>query len=389
MSLRRSANCTAFGLLAAIAALTVNSQIAQADNSPVMKAYNLYNQKQYAASADAYESIIRTATPEPRLYYYAALANRGAGRAARARQLFEYIGKNFSSTPEGALSQTALGLSPAAQATATGAASAQAPNAAAPEASASTASSRPARNRVKGAIAFSTEEIAKEGANAIDQSRYPNCWFEASMSALAQLPRGQRLLANMIHYGDGDKYVVRFPGDGKEYIVSEADCEAAGITNRALWASLLECAQIRKFPNNQGAGGAYDDQSRLEVGMGCITGNKAEIMMLNDQTSPSELSSFIGGAVRSGNPIIAGTKGDSQIRDLPELVFGAHAYTIIGIDQSRNMVTVRNPHGAGSRQFHYDEGPSHLKFEQKGDGIFKMSLDLFPKYFHSMARSFI
>jgi len=360
---------------------------ANAADSAVLKAYNLYNQKQYGPSADAYETIIRTASPEPRLYYYAALANKAAGRAARARQLFDYIAKNFGGTQEGLMSQSALGIAPSAGAVAApGLPAATATAVPGPTAAASAGPSLP---RVKGGLAFTPEEIAKEGANAIDQSRYPNCWFEASMSALAQLPRGQRLLANMIHYGQGDKYVVRFPGDGKEYVVSEADCEEAGITNRALWASLLECAQIKKFPNNQGAGGAYDDQSRLEVGMGCITGSKAEILMMNANTSASELSSFIGGAVRSGNPIVAGTYGDSALRDLPDLVIGGHAYTIIGIDQSRNMVTVRNPHGAGSQRFNLADDPNHLKFEQKGDGVFKMNLELIPRYFHSMARSFI
>jgi len=38
---------------------------------------------------------------------------------------------------------------------------------------------------------FTAEDIAHDGAHGIDQSRYPNCWFECSMSALAQLPRGQ------------------------------------------------------------------------------------------------------------------------------------------------------------------------------------------------------
>jgi len=397
MSVKRSGlpRSLAFAVALAVSAgLETNWHTpAAADDSPVLKAYNLYNQKKYGPAADAYEAIIRTATPEPRLYYYAALANQAAGRKARAGQLFSYIATNFGNSQEGQLSRGALGMAstPTAQsATATGsttnAPAAQGTAASGDVATAPSASGTP---RVKGAIAFSTAEIAKEGANAIDQSRYPNCWFEASMSALAQLPRGQRLLSNMIHFGDGDKYVVRFPGDGKEYVVSEADCEQAGITNRAVWASLLECAQIKKFPNNQGAGGTYDDQSRLEVGMGCITGGKAEMLMLSANTSPSELSSFIGGAVRSGNPITAGTWNDARLRDLPDLVIGSHAYTIIGIDQSRNMVTFRNPHGAGSRRFHLADDPNHLKFEQKDDGVFKINLELVPHYFHSMARSFI
>ena len=359
---------------------------AAAPESPVQVAFTLYQLKQYAASADAFEGAIRTATPEPRLYYYAAIANQAAGRAARAKVLFEYIAKNWSTSAEAknaiaALSASGANESPAAATTtvATAKAAAAAP---------ATAAAEKGAKHVKGACAFSPEEIAKQGAHAIDQSRYPNCWFESSMSALAMLPRGQRLLSNMIHYGDGDKYVVRFPGDGVEYIVSKEDADQAGITNKALWASLLECAQIQKFPNNQGAEGAYSDKSRLDVGMGCITGAKAEEVMLAN-TSPSELTSFIGGAIRSQNPIIACTQSERTIGNLPELVFGSHAYTIISIDSAKNMVTMRNPHGAGSRRFFLPGDPQHLKFEQLDDGVFRINMDLLPSYFYSVARSFI
>ncbi len=365
---------------------------AAAPESPIQVAFTLYQLKQYAAAADAFEGAIRTATPEPRLYYYAAIANQAAGRAARAKVLFQYIAKNWSTSAEATNARAALNAlggneSPAAAAAAATTTTATAAATAAAAAPATAAAEKGAKH-VKGACAFSPEEIAKQGAHAIDQSRYPNCWFESSMSALAMLPRGQRLLSNMIHYGEGDKYVVRFPGDGVEYIVSKEDADDAGITNKALWASLLECAQIKKFPNNQGAEGAYSDKSRLDVGMGCITGAKAEEIMLAN-ASPSELTSFIGGAIRSQNPIIACTQSERTIGSLPELVFGSHAYTIISIDSAKNMVTMRNPHGAGSRRFFLPGDPQHLKFEQLDDGVFRINMELLPSYFYSVARSFI
>jgi tetratricopeptide (TPR) repeat protein len=352
-----------------------------APESPIQVAYSLYQLGQYAASADTYEAAFKITRPEPRLYYYAALANQQCGRTARAAQLFQYIVTAFPTAPEAASSRTALGAAKASTAAATLAAV----SSAATQARAAAEQPKP---HAKGARAFTPAEIAKEGANAIDQSQYPNCWFEASMSALAQLPRGQVMLSNMIHYGDGDKYVVRFPGDGVEYLVSVDDAMEAGITNRALWASLLECAQIRKFPNNQGAGGVYDDKSRLDVGMGCVTGGKAEEILVHG-TSPAELSSFIGGALKSQSPIIAGTYPTEMMSQYPRLVVGPHAYTIIGLDPARNMVTLRNPHGAHSQRFTLPSDPQHLQFEQMGDGIFKMNLELFPNYFYSMARSFI
>jgi hypothetical protein len=53
------------------------------------------------------------------------------------------------------------------------------------------------------------------------------------------------------------------------------------------------------------------------------------------------------------------------------------------------MILIRNPHGANSQRFASTTDPGHLEFEQLDDGVFKMSIPLFQKYFHSIARSFI
>jgi hypothetical protein len=367
------------------------------------------------------------------LYYYAALANRGCGRNLRAKQLCEFIIANYPTTQESAYSKT---LFPTASATAqvkdsdlpdslksllppsmqammdttegrlalreamanqdpkaveayklaekqgkiTNATLASARQSMVPRPAfgAKTNSGRP----------FTAEDIARDGAGGIDQSRFPNCWFEASMSALAELPRGQSLMASMIRYGEPGSYVVRFPGDGKEYVVSEKFMDENGIKDKALWASIIECAQVQKFPYNQGAEGADANQSRLEVGLGCITGCKAEVI-LPSTCSTQELSTFIGGAVSSKNPIVCGTFAAYTLSTFPSLVVPQHAYTVIGFDASRNMVTCRNPHGKNARPFSLPSDPNHQEFEQLNDGVFKISLPLFQKYFHSIARSFI
>lgn len=195
-------------------------------------------------------------------------------------------------------------------------------------------------------------------------------------------------MANMIRYGDKGSYVVRFPGDGKEYVVSQEFLEETGIHDKALWASIIECAQVQKFPHNAGAEGAESNQSRLEVGLQCITGCKAEVLMPST-CSAQELSTFIGGAVSSKNPIVAGTFGAGTLAVHPDLVIPQHAYTVIGFDASKNMITIRNPHGANSRRFASTTDPNHQEFEQMSDGVFKMNIPLFQKYFHSIARSFI
>lgn len=235
---------------------------------------------------------------------------------------------------------------------------------------------------------FTSQHIAADGAGGIDQNINPNCWFEASMAALAELPRGQRLIADMIRYGEPGSYIVRFPGDGVEYTITREELDTRGIRDKALWASLIECAQVMKFPDNEGADGEDGSDSRLAVGLGCITGCKAEII-LPRSSGLQELSSFIFGAVSSKNPIIAGTWDDYRLAGLPDLVVSTHAYTIIGYDMGSQMVTIRNPHGKRSQRFSLKTDPNHREFQQLNDGVFKMHISLVQKYFSTICRSFI
>jgi len=361
------------------AAPTANTQITPD------AAWKLYTQRQYAASAAAYETCLSAGHLDARVCYCAALANREAQRAARAKQLFDYLIANFPQSAEAGLAKSALSYlgTPAKPVTSTLSA-AGAPDVPALGGSQITATG--ARPWKKGAFVFTADEIAKDGADGIDQTNAANCWFESSMAALASLPKGQRLIARMITYGDKDQYIVRFPGDGVEYRITEEDIKISGVNNHALWASLLDYAQRKKFPNNQGANGAYSDQSRLEVGLGAITGNKAE-MINPGQSGLDEIGSFIGGAVRSQNPVVAGTSG--RINSGPQPIIEAHAYTVIGMDTSKNMIILRNPHGRKSRKFEVQGDPQHLRFEQLEDGAFKMNLQTFHDSFGSAARSFI
>jgi hypothetical protein len=74
---------------------------------------------------------------------------------------------------------------------------------------------------------------------------------------------------------------------------------------------------------------------------------------------------------------------------LPDLVVGQHAYTVVGFDPAKALITIRNPHGQHARRFSLDSDPQHQQFEQLNDGVFKISLPLFQEYFHQIARSFI
>lgn len=379
------------------------------DETAFKNAWALYGQQKYAASADAFETLIRNSTPNARLYYYAALANRGCNRNARAKQLCEYIVTNFSSTTESTYAQK-LFPTAAKTAAATGAASVsdalpdslkgksvqelmkteegrKAVEAAIAQKEAAAAAAKakvsPMMAKAKGGRpgerVFTLADIVKDGAGGIDQMYYPNCWFESSMSALAMLPRGQKLLADMVRYGPKEgTYVVRFPGDPGEYTIDEEKLEKTGIHNKALWATLIECAQTQKFPDDEGG--------QLYEGLAALTGQKAEYIA-PDHASDQEITSFIEGATKSQNPIVCGTH--HNLSGLPRLAFGGHAYTVLGYEPSNGMIKIRNPHGLNSQRFSLYGDPRHEKFEQLDDGVFRMHISLFRHYFSQVARSFI
>ncbi len=382
------------------------SALGPVDETALRSAWALYNQHKLAASADAFETLIRTSAPNARLYYYAALACRGNNRNARAKQLCQYLIANFPTTTEADYAQKMYPGSGTASNTA--GASDTLPESlrgkniqelmkteegrkavqdaiAKKEAAAASAAAKisPMMAKSKGGRSgervFSTADIAKDGAGGIDQMYYPNCWFESSMSALAMLPRGQKLMAEMIRYGAKEgTFVVRFPGDGKEYTITEEKLEKTGVHDKALWATLIECAQTYKFPDDNGG--------QLHEGLGYLTGRPAEYISPGS-ASDQELSLFIDGAVKSQNPIVCGSQDYTS--GLPHLVVTGHAYTIVGFDAAKGMIKIRNPHGANSERFTLKNDPNHQKFEQLDDGLFKIHVSLFKQYFDQVARSFI
>ncbi|MGD9681342.1 MAG: hypothetical protein AB7W16_09170 [Candidatus Obscuribacterales bacterium] len=465
-------------LAAAVAGLLfagpAGAQSGSGQAATMQSAWALYTKNQFKESAESFEEVLKTSKPNPRLYYYAAMANFRSNKRARARQLCQYIVQHFAGTTEAvhsakmfpelasaAKTSTSEGASSGGTSSSAGTTTASAASASAASGSQElNESNLPAefwaaiptdmKKKIKdpsvqaalrgsfkdyqkkmgvtesdskkgdkkggktktvvastsgmqylpesakfkidntmrrGQYPFTAADIARDGANAIDQNINPNCWFEASMASLAELPRGQRLLASMIRYGGPDTYIVRFPRDGVEYKITEEQMKSQGINDRALWASLIECAQVMKFPNNQGANGATGDESRLAIGLGCITGCKAEILYPGD-AGLGQISSFIAGAVSSKNPIVCSTWDDPRLPS-PQLVVGLHAYTIIGFDPASKLVTIRNPHGKNSDIFSLPSDPRHEKFQMMDNGVFKMHLSIFQKSFYQVCRSFI
>lgn len=400
------------------------------DESALRSAYALYSQQKYAVSADAFELLIRKSTPNARLYYYAALANKGANRTARAKQLCQYVIANFSSTAEARSARGMFddGASALASASASSGSASALPaelngktldelmqteegrkklkevlsrqKTGANASAALTASSLPASSSAPSVSAglppqkvsakslpvkdtqhvFDAASIGEFGADGITQfSYYPPCWFESSMAALAILPRGQQLLAQMIRCSSSDgTCVVRFPNDGVDYTITPKKLDESRVKDKALWASLIHCAMAMKYRGHMTGG--------IEDGLTCLTGKKSE-KIFSANTTEQSLIAFVGDAVKSQQPLVCLAADD--VGTLPELTESDQAYTIIDFDPATKMITVRNPHGDNSRRFRLTTDPEHRKFEQLNNGIFKMHVSIFPQYFSQVARSSI
>jgi hypothetical protein len=379
------------------------------NETAIRSAWALYTQQKYAPSADAFEALIKTSAPNARLYYYSAAASKAAGRVARAKQLCQYIGANFSTSPEAGYVQK-LFPGEVAQASAAGApvglpahlkgksvdelmqteegrqaltnAMNQSGGASATTASASPAATAASKtstptsksNRSPDAV-FTADIIAMEGADGITQFvSYPDAGFECSLAAMAMLSRGREILADMIRCPSRqDIYLVRFPNSATEYQITPAKMEAYRMKDKALWATLIHGAVRESNARN------------LEEGLSLLTGNRAEKILANSTTEQA-LTTFIGDAVRKHYPIVC-LSTDNEVS--PALVEGEHGYTITGFDPSSGMVTFRNPKGGNSQRFRLEDDPQHKKFEQLNDGVFKMHISLFSRYFKDVARSAI
>ncbi len=408
------------------------------------KVVSLYEQNQYQAAAEFFETEAAHSTAT--VTYYAVLANLRCNRSIRAKQLAHYVLTRYPGTTEASLCQAVLrasgenvdtekskdasaiekagdvtassksgkslktGDAPSTDASAKtsgtrksneiASASSSSSSSTAPpnitsgstSASKSNSSSADAKQQKTGASAervqyphqlFTADDIAKVGASGVDQTSNPNCWFESSLAALAMLPRGQRMIAQMITQVDPQSYVVKFPNDGNEYKIDKAELTASKIHDTALWAGLIDCAESRRYPHNQNMG---SEKSWVETALGCVTGGRVEVVGVAS-LSPAELSSFIGGAVSSKNPIVCSTKWE---HNLPDIVFCGHAYTITEFDPAKQMITLRNPHGRYSKSFsRLPDDPQELHFKQLKGGFSQMDIETFQKYFTTVGRSFI
>lgn len=217
------------------------------------------------------------------------------------------------------------------------------------------------------------------------QGQIGDCYFLASMAALAQTPAGQRRLASMIqpHYderGNVDGYLVRLPDDpahpnaspGREVFVhskyingamQDPDGYQTGEEPRVGVYSILEAAWGQNHPggsNSSGntppgiGGGMPADSFKVMTGKSATTlksdgspngyniFERADLIAASQQHQPMVASTVATNATYTDGmaPVDATVNGQPTQIEL----YGAHAYTVVSADA--NGVTLCNPHGS-------------------------------------------
>ena len=207
------------------------------------------------------------------------------------------------------------------------------------------------------------------------QGQIGDCYFLASMAAMAQTPEGQRRLASMIqpHYdehGNVDGYLVRLPDDpahpnaspGREVFVHSKYIHGATQGGRVGVYSILEAAWGQNHPGGTNDGG--NKPPGINGGMPAdsfkvMTGKSATTLESDGSEgsyNPIERVSIITASILH-QPMVASTLNtdatythgmasvNATVNGQPTQIklYEAHSYTVVSADA--NGVTLCNPHG--------------------------------------------
>lgn len=110
MHRNNSAPQMAAALLAVMIAGGFSSSLASAaDTTSFKKGLQLYGQKSYRQAAQEFEQQLKVTPADANTLYYCALCHQLSSNRARAKQLYEYVVKNFPGTGVARNADTALG----------------------------------------------------------------------------------------------------------------------------------------------------------------------------------------------------------------------------------------------------------------------------------------
>ena len=221
-------------------------------------------------------------------------------------------------------------------------------------------------------------EALKNGTfnwEGMKQGQIGDCYFLASMAAMAQTPEGQRRLASMIqpHYdehGNVDGYLVQLPADpahpdaspAREVFVHSKYINGATPGGRVGVYSILEAAWGQNHPGGTNSSGKTPTGMSGGLSSGALpvfTGKPAtelrssgsaggydanernQIIQASQQHRPMACGNSPIKAPFANGPVSVDATVDGQPAQIK--LGGGHAYTIVSADA--NGVTLCNPHG--------------------------------------------
>jgi hypothetical protein len=218
-------------------------------------------------------------------------------------------------------------------------------------------------------LSQSLQDINSSGVN---QGKYGDCVFEASLASLASSPDGKQQISKMISVNPDGSYKVTFPGDPSNPVtVTEEDLNKYETKDSALWAKIIETAFVKSHPKE--AEGDYDklskDQTPAQWALHFLTGNNASKATASDKDMGNKLDQALN---KDHDSVVAFCADDNS-----KVLVSGHEWTVTAYDPATQTVTVRNPWGNN------DLKPGETKNDVTAleDGQMKMSLSTFGKYY--------
>jgi hypothetical protein len=215
-------------------------------------------------------------------------------------------------------------------------------------------------NLADGNHPFSPQAIAEVGPNAVHQHGAPNCWFEASVSALAATQKGQVLLSQMITKNSNESFTVHFPNDPQSFTVTDQAIAQYRIQDVTDWARIIQCAERQKFPNTDASEGVRIGIPLIYRGLSVLTGTEAHFKR-PDEMSAGEISTLLSHSLAASRPVVLASKSPQENGHLRQIVMPNHAYAVLAFDPSTETLTLKNPYGAIER-INLNQVPQYFRY---------------------------
>lgn len=258
---------------------------------------------------------------------------------------------------------------------------------------------------------FDGKGIDDISASGVNQRGIGDCFFESALASLANSPKGQKTIQNMIELNGDGSYKVTFPGDkGHPVTVTQSDLDQnmnnGQVGDSKTWSRVIETAFLKYDGIAQYGGGPINPTKEGVPILGKVTTTDKALELLTGQSAATDslgflnidnreitlggaskdnVARFLTDAINRGDPITAGASESGMLSAVgwndSGAMAGDHVYSVTGFDPKSGTVTVRNPWGNNNGTAFEKEGTTKDGITSCADGQLKMSLDTFMKYF--------